>query len=76
VARTPGGFNVRSPKLWRATTEEDPCLEARDGPGNGSKGTGPRGTMARRGGDKDRAGDSGEDEDKDRGENVNIYSSR
>jgi hypothetical protein len=35
-------------------------------------------TMAKRGEDKDRAGDSGENEDKDRGENVaqNIYSSR
>jgi hypothetical protein len=35
-------------------------------------------TTARRGEDKDRAGDSDEDEDKDRGENVgkNIYSSR
>jgi hypothetical protein len=33
-------------------------------------------TMARRGEDKDRAGDSGENEDRDRGENVNIYSSR
>jgi hypothetical protein len=32
--------------------------------------------MARRGEDKDRAGDSSENEDKDRGENVNIYSSR
>jgi hypothetical protein len=35
-------------------------------------------TMARWGEDKDRAGDSGENDDKDRGENVgqNIYSSR
>jgi hypothetical protein len=35
-------------------------------------------TRARWGGDKDRAGDSDENEDKDRGENVgkNIYSSR
>jgi hypothetical protein len=35
-------------------------------------------TRARRGEDKDRAGDSGENEDKDRGENVGkkFYSSR
>jgi hypothetical protein len=35
-------------------------------------------TTARRGEDKDRAGDSGENQDKDRGENIgqNIYSSR
>jgi hypothetical protein len=32
--------------------------------------------MARRGEDKDRAGDHGEDENKGRDENVNIYSSR
>jgi hypothetical protein len=34
--------------------------------------------MARQGEDKDKVGDSGEDEDKDRGENIgqNIYSSK
>jgi hypothetical protein len=32
--------------------------------------------MARQGEDKDRARDSGKNEDKDRGENINIYSSR
>jgi hypothetical protein len=37
VARTPESFNVRSLKLWRATTEENPCLEARDRPGDGSE---------------------------------------
>jgi hypothetical protein len=39
VTRTPESFNVRSLKLWRATTEEDPCLEVRDGPGDGSEKT-------------------------------------
>jgi hypothetical protein len=39
VTRTPESFNVRFLKLWQATTEEDPYLEARDGLGDRSKKT-------------------------------------
>jgi hypothetical protein len=39
VAQTPESFNVRSLKLWHATTEEVPYLEARDGLGDRSKKT-------------------------------------
>jgi hypothetical protein len=39
VVQTLESFNVRSPKLWHTTTEEDLCLEARYGPGDGSEKT-------------------------------------
>jgi hypothetical protein len=39
MARTLESFNIRSLKLWHATTEEDPYLEARDRPGDGSEKT-------------------------------------
>jgi hypothetical protein len=39
VAWTPESFNIRSLKLWWATTEQDLCLEARDRLGDRSEKT-------------------------------------